>query len=84
MCFFSKPKAPAAPAITQAPPAAPAPKPIVMPSEVSPQTKEETRRKRLDKLRFGLASTIKTSPRGITGTGVNLSAPVTGKTTLGS
>ena len=80
MCLFSKPKAPE----PMAPPPTPAPIPVITPSEVSPQAEAEGRRKRLDRLRFGLASTVKTGPRGISGAGADLQAPVTGKTRLGA
>lgn len=63
----------------------PAPTPTITPSEVAPQQKDEARRKRLEQMRFGLASTIKTSARGLTGAGPELSsASLTGKTKLGS
>lgn len=68
MCFGGKPKAPEPP--KAAPP--PAPIPVITPSEVSPQEQAEGRRKKLSRLRYGLASTIKTSPRGIFGTGAEL------------
>lgn len=73
MCggIFSKPKAPATP-----PP--PPPAPVVTPSEVSPQAAEETKRKQLDKMRYGYASTIKTGPRGITGGGADLVSGASG------
>ncbi len=84
MCFFSRkqPSIPTSPAPV-APPA-PAPTPVITPSEISPQIQGEARRKRREQLRFGLASTIKTSARGLTGRGPELSAPsLTGKTKLG-
>jgi len=85
MCFGSKP-APAPQYIQSPPPPAPmpAPAPIVQPSEVSAQDQSEGRRKKLARQRAGLSSTIKTSPRGFVGSGADLSAPSTGKRTLGS
>ena len=83
MCFFSKPKQPQMPVPIQGPPP-PAPTPTITPAEVNPLDQQDARRKRLAKQRFGLASTIKTSARGVAGTGVDLSAPVTGKTALGA
>jgi len=88
MCFFSQPKTPTpspAPIIKNAP-VTPAPSPTPTktapePSQVSPQ---EARRKQLGILRYGLASTIKTSPRGVSGSGADLYAPAAyGKTKLG-
>ena len=86
MCFFNKPKAPDPVVVTPPPNVSqpPAPTPTVQPSTVSPQQQAETRRKKLARLRSGLASTIKTSARGITGSGADLSAPASGKQNLGS
>ena len=53
------------PTVTQPPPASPPP--TITPSDVSPQGAEQTRRKRIEAMRFGLASTIKTSPSGVEG-----------------
>lgn len=78
MCFFSSPKVPDA----VAPPALP-PSPTILPSEVSAQSAEDTRTKKLQQLQYGLASTIKTSPRGIVGQGAELQPNSTGKQTLG-
>jgi len=73
MCIFgggSKAPAPMAP-----PPPAPTPE---------GPSKQINVKDNLAKLRMGLASTIKTSPRGITGTGANLvAASSTGKQKLG-
>jgi hypothetical protein len=77
MCIGSKPKAPA---VTPAP----APSPIPAPSESSPQGVDAERRSRLKKLRHGLMSTIKTSPRGLTGEGAELSGMSAGKAKLGA
>ena len=83
MCFFSKPKAPPTPPMPSSPPPM-APPPVITPSEVSPQQQGESRRKRLEQQRFGLASTIKTSSRGLTGQGPELSsASLTGVKKLG-
>jgi hypothetical protein len=82
MCLpglFSKPKTPEMPAVAPAP----APTPTPTPSEVSPQMSDEARRKRLERLRSGFASTIKTGARGITGAGAELSPTGSGKTKLG-
>lgn len=60
------------------------PPPTIVPSEISAQSADESRRKRLQSLRYGLASTIKTSPRGITGSGPELrAATLYGKDKLG-
>lgn len=73
MCLGGAPKAP-----SPTPPPAPAPVPI------EPQAGVVKPKDQLERMRFGLASTIKTGPRGITGTGANLS-PVqsAGKAKLG-
>lgn len=60
-----------------APPAPPAPAPgptptIISPSNVEGVNSEEERRKKLQKMRQGLSSTIKTSARGISGSGPDL------------
>jgi len=57
------------------------------PSDVAPQNTAEQRRSRLNALKFGAMSTIKTSPQGITGKGPELQTPAaggTGKNTIGS
>lgn len=69
MCFGS----PKTPQVQAAP--TPAPAPTVMPTEVSPQASGEARRKRLEQLRAGFATTLKTGPQGITGAGPDLKAP---------
>lgn len=62
----------------------PAPTPSIS-EGFSATSLEERRKKRLAKLRTGILSTIKTSPRGITGTGANLvSSVATGTKTLGA
>ena len=79
MCI-STPKAPEAPKAS--PPPAPAPVPV--PEEVAPQSAESSRTSRLKRLRAGLASTIKTSPKGVLGTGEDLYSSMGGKTQLGA
>lgn len=71
------------PPMVSAPPA-PAPAPTILPSSVSAQAAGETRRKQLERLQYGIASTIKTSPKGILGTGPDLQASGTGKDKLGA
>jgi len=87
MCFGSpKPPAQSAPPVQTPPPTlTPPPTPTPTPSEVSPQASNEARRKRLELQRAGFAGTIKTSSRGITGSGPNLwSATLLGKDKLGA
>ena len=67
MCIGKSPKAPAA-----TPP--PAPAPIPTPTETSPLGAESARKQRISSLRYGLASTIKTSPLGISGAGADLTS----------
>ena len=75
MCFGGGSKAP-----TPTPPPPPAPVPTESQAGVLPNTKSQ-----LDRLRFGLASTIKTGPRGLTGSGPNLTSAVSaGKNSLGA
>jgi len=79
MCFGSKPKTPDPVA-----PPDPAPSPV-QPSDVEGQVTSEERRRKLERLRRGLRSTIKTSARGITGSGADLAMQtLTGKKNLGS
>jgi hypothetical protein len=61
----------------------PSPAPVPTPSETSGQLAGESRRKRLERLRGGFGSTIRSGGRGITGRGADLSAPSSGKTLLG-
>lgn len=72
MCFMKSPKVPEAQPIPE-----PAPAPSPVPSTTSSQTAEESRRKRLESTRYGLASTIKTGARGISGTGADLNSTST-------
>ncbi len=65
-------------------PPTPAPAPTITPSEVSPQNTEDERRRKLDRLRYGMASLTKTGGGGITGKGAELaSASSSGKSALG-
>lgn len=59
-----------------------APTPTITPSESGVTTSPEARRKRLERLRYGMASTVKT---GVGGVGSSLSTPATTqvKTKLG-
>ena len=72
---------------TQTPelPSTPAPSPVPMPSNVSPVATEGQRALKIAQMKKGILSTIKTSPVGITGAGVDLTgASVAGqKRTLG-
>lgn len=70
MCFGSIGKQPEIPALEPIP--TPAPSPTVTPSVVSAQSAEAVRKNRLKSIRTGLASTIKTSPMGVTGSGSDL------------
>lgn len=74
----------------QTPPApepAPIPSPApstIEPTSISAQGTEAARKQRLNKIRSGIAGTIKTGPRGITGAGPELAAATLyGSTTLG-
>lgn len=79
MCM-STPKMEAPPVI-----APPSPAPTPTPTDVNPVATANDRASRLRQFQYGLASTIKTSPSGITGTGPNLNAPsITGRSTTGS
>lgn len=77
MCFGGAAKPPAIVA-------PPAPLPTPTPTNSSPIATAQARATRLSQMQYGLASTIKTSPQGITGTGANLTAPaLTGVNTTG-
>lgn len=79
MCFSSpKPSAPPPPP----PPVAIPPPPTILPTEVS-QTTQADRQKKLKQLQYGLSSTIKTGPKGVTGQGPELQPAVAGRTVLG-
>ena len=82
MCNDS-PKAETPPPPAPTPLPAPAPQPI--PSDVTPQLTAEQRKNRVNALKFGAMSTIKTSPQGIAGTGPDLQTPTaSGKKTIGT
>lgn len=96
MCIASKPKvqAPPAPVILPPPTLPNAPqiaqgvsepeKRIIGGENQSSQTSEQERKKKVERLRYGLASTIKTRGRGITGSGAELSSgQLVGKNSLG-
>jgi len=68
---------------TPAPAPTPAPLPSPVPTETAPIDTAARRRARIAKARYGIMSTIKTSPLGIVGAGAEL-GPGKGKTTLGS
>ena len=67
-CFGGGSKSP-----DSTPPPAPPPTPI--PTAVSPVASAQDRARNLESYRYGLASTIKTGPQGITGKGPELRAP---------
>lgn len=77
MCWGKKQKYPE--------PKLPDPSPTpVSPSEVESNVSADERRQKLERMRRGLVSTIKTSSRGLTGTGPDLATQtLTGKNTLG-
>ena len=79
MCFSGGGKS-EAPSVV----AAPSPTPTPTPTVTSPIATATARAKSLDQFRYGLASTIKTSAGGVTGTGADLKAPTaTGVSLLG-
>ena len=62
----------------------PDPPPTPTPSDVASKQSQQDRTSKLKNLRFGLANTIKTSPKGLTGQGADLSnRSLQGKTKLG-
>lgn len=77
---FSSPKPPA-----QSTPPQPAPAPTISQAETSSSSLMASQEKRRQALRAGLASTIKTSARGITGAGPDVISPslIGAKTKLG-
>lgn len=82
MCFFgSSPKQP-----TPAPPPTIAPAPSPTADLTNPQETSQQRTRRMAALRYGLLSTIRTSARGVAGTGADLTSQNQQgkKTTLGS
>ena len=72
---------PAAPTVAPAPKLSPLPSPS--PSKTESAVTSQQRRSRIASLRFGLLSTIRTSPRGITGQGADLATTGAGKKKLG-
>lgn len=80
MCFGGGGKTPAA---TPVPQAAPTPQAIA-PSAAEGMVSEDERRQKLSRMRNGLASTIKTSAKGLTGSGSDLlTQTIMGKDKLG-
>lgn len=67
-------------------PATPAPSPMpVQPTSSNPQLTEGQRAEKISNMKQGVASTIKTSPAGVSGTGSNLNTTdVEKKKTLGA
>lgn len=63
----------------------PAPSPtLIPPSEVEGVVSQDERRQKINRLRNGLASTIRTSAKGLTGSGADLmSQMVSGKEKIG-
>ena len=57
-----------------------APKPSPLPTVSTPLRTAEARRKRIAQARFGILSTIKTSPMGIVGAGAELGPGRGGRT----
>ena len=81
MCWGGGQKAPAQ--VVQPTPA-PIPQAIA-PSAVEGRVSEDERRQKLSRMRSGLASTIKTSARGLTGSGPDLlTQTIMGKDKLGT
>lgn len=75
----------APPAAVAPPEPAAAPAPTITPSSSSPQTVNEARRKRIfDMTRYGMRSTIKTSPQGIQEAALVAPAGSANKEKLGS
>ena len=80
MCFGGGSKMPSAGPVPQA---APTPQAIA-PSAVEGNVSEDERRQKLSRMRNGLASTIKTSAKGLTGSGSDLlTQTIMGKDKLG-
>lgn len=70
MCFGGGPKAQPVPV---QPTPAPAPS-LIPPSQVEGAVTQDERRQKLTRMRNGLASTIKTSAKGLTGEGADLTS----------
>ena len=61
------------------------PAPTIQPSAVEGRASDEERRQKLSRMRNGLASTIKTSAKGLTGSGSDLlTQTILGKDKLGA
>lgn len=87
MCFGGTPKieAPPVPAVEPAPKVEPVPSPVAERSPEPTAIAAAEKRRKIAAIRAGVMSTIKTSPRGITGLAPDLTAiGDTGKKTLGS
>ena len=67
----------------QAAPPKIAPLPAPIPTQSAPLRAAEARRKKIAQARYGMMSTIKTSPMGIVGAGAEL-GPAKGKLKLGT
>jgi len=78
------PVIPPPPTITPPPAIKSTPMPSPVPTETAPIKTAQERRKRIAQLRYGMLSTIKTSPLGIVGTGADLTGNSAGKTALGA
>jgi len=71
MCFGGKPKQPS-------PAPIPAPAPTPMAEDQNAVATQDERKAKLDRMRRGLASTIKTASRGMTGGGSDLTSSLLG------
>lgn len=68
-------------------PPPPAPAPVPTPQDTNPLQSADQKRNRIQQLKYGMLSTIKTSGQGVTGTGPDLNTPVatgSNKNTLGA
>lgn len=80
MCFGSTPKYEPSPAPAATPAPASAPQPSPNPTAVeATQTQQERRRKIAAATRYGMMSTIKTSPLGVSGASSDLTSDTQGK-----
>jgi len=73
----------------QQPAAAPNPQPQPVPTETAPMETADRKRKKIEALKYGMLSTMKTGGTGITGAGPELNTPeatagIGGKKTLGA
>lgn len=71
MCIFNSPKSQEMPA----PPPPPAPAPLPTPADPNPTETADQKRMRIEGIKRGMASTIKTGGAGITGSGPDLNTP---------